>query len=587
MMKSSKKFILGLLIAILWIVIYSLRILNLDADMPNYGIAFYQQIDEGSYGYLALNQLNYGCINPDIVVDKVEQYTAPHLRTNLVGNLLTFICVKAFGDTYYGYRLGSIICMFFNYILIFLLLLKVKKSYGESKSKSKHFFSFFCVMLTLDFSFTLASRIVETSIYRMFFVLLIVVTFAYMKKENFAKFALLGFLSVFSVFGIYITNIFLVIACILYLVYLYITENKKIVLKYVLGFFVGGMLALLICELYMWAFWKVGLVQNTLLILSDFSNIEGYIETGANGRFYYFLNFLCASFNLYNPAILMLTLCAVPVVSLYVFKKREKNMIFLILIYVCMFIQTMFSEDYIIRKYIIVAPIIIAIIYYFALKFEDIVISWNKSKKILFSLCAAMSMIITIGLSVYRLKFVKDNSAQDFSWWDKRIIFGVTIITTVLLLYCIWACVWNTKPAIQKKACFFVMLSSFVINIYMNWNYIYTNLTFADRDIMIELNNMDIQNKYIVGQYMLGFTLYNDYVPVVNYYDSMEKTLMNNKDWYFFDYSTNWNPGMTAYIEGIITDSEYHIVMEKEFVRETKTLGSVRNVALYRVEKIN
>ena len=122
MMKSSKKIIVGTLIAVLWMVLYSLRILNLDADMPNYGIAFYQQIDEGPYSYLALNQLNYGCINPDISVDEVEQYTAPHLRTNLVGNLLTFICLKVFGDTYYGFRLGSIICMFW---MIFIKMLQL------------------------------------------------------------------------------------------------------------------------------------------------------------------------------------------------------------------------------------------------------------------------------------------------------------------------------------------------------------------------------------------------------------------------------------------------------------------------------
>ena len=176
---------------------------------------------------------------------------------------------------------------------------------------------------------------------------------------------------------------------------------------------------------------------------------------------------------------------------------------------------------------------------------------------------------------------------MDFSWWDKRIIFGVTIITTALLLYCILVCVWDRKLVIQKKACILVALSSFVINIYMNWNYIYTNLTFTDRDIMIEMNDMHMESKYVVGQYMLSFTLYNNYVPVINYYDSMEKTLMNNKEWYYFDYSTNWDPGMTGYIDSIITDPDYHLIMEREFVRETKTLGVVRNVALYKIEKIN
>ena len=80
-----------------WLAIFSIRIIHLDSDMPNYGIAYYQQVDEGPYAYLALNKINYGYINPDLMVDEVDQYTAPHLRTNLVGNLLSYITIKIFG----------------------------------------------------------------------------------------------------------------------------------------------------------------------------------------------------------------------------------------------------------------------------------------------------------------------------------------------------------------------------------------------------------------------------------------------------------------------------------------------------------
>lgn len=196
------------------------------------------------------------------------------------------------------------------------------------------------------------------------------------------------------------------------------------------------------------------------------------------------------------------------------------------------------------------------------------------------------TLVAMSGISLYGFYKVKNELAQGISLLDERIIYGISLVVIVLLMYFVLSYVCDKCSFIKKKIGVLLVLSMFATNIYMNWKYLYTNLTYADREIMIELGNMDIEDKYIVGQYMLGFTLYNDYVPVVNYYDSMEQTLLNNKQLYFFDYSTNWNPGMQGYIESIITDPNYHLVMEKEFVRETQTLGVVRNVALYRVERI-
>ncbi len=120
----------------------------------------------------------------------------------------------------------------------------------------------------------------------------------------------------------------------------------------------------------------------------------------------------------------------------------------------------------------------------------------------------------------------------------------------------------------------------------MNTNYIYTNLTYRDKEIMSELNNMNLEPKYIVGQYMESFCLYNDYIPVVNYQDEMKEMLLENKELYYFDYSDNWSPGMTDYIENFLWTPNYHLVKYKEFERSIKTLGINRNVALYKVELI-
>lgn len=569
-----------------WLAIFSIRIIHLDSDMPNYGIAYYQQVDEGPYAYLALNKINYGYINPDLMVDEVDQYTAPHLRTNLVGNLLSYITIKIFGKNYYGLRMSSIICMLLNYALIFLILSQIRKKYAEDTKKSMYTMLGLFLLLTFDFTFTLASRIVETSIYRMLFVLMGVYICFVCKDNSKIKYLLLGFISMFSVFGIYITNIFFVIACIATMAVVFFRGDKKKAIISMLFYSLGAVGAIVLCETYMQHFWNTSLFNNCLVIISNFSNIGGYIESGESNRIYYAINFFASSFNLYNPGILLLTLAFVPILVMQLHKKKDENIMLLLFCYAAMFVQTIFSEDFIIRKNIVIVPVIIFLVYIGLLQFENIIRDWSKRKRFLYSLYLSGCLVVTLAIYIYRFKFMKDDSSLDFSKYDKRVIFIFAILIVVLLLNCVLMKVCKIDYFNKKIACS-ALVGLFGISVYMNWNYIYTNQTYSDRNIMTELQNTQRESNYVVGQYMQSFSLYNDCIPVVNYPDSMKKTLLEHKGWLYFDYSTNWNSGMVDYIEGVLADSGYHLVQEKEFERSTKTLGVIRNVALYRVEKVN
>ena len=190
---------------------FILRLLFLDCDLPPTGIINYQPIDEGAYSYLSLNKLNYGIINPDAYFTELQQYTSVSLRFNLIGNLCTYLGMLIFGKNYFGLRIGSVLCVLFAIYLIYKILVLLEKKYNYDQKNYKPLMFFIIIYIICEFTFLIASRVNETSIYRMLFVILTL--YFYLRYDNVKiKFFLISFFSVFSITGIYLTNIFLVVA---------------------------------------------------------------------------------------------------------------------------------------------------------------------------------------------------------------------------------------------------------------------------------------------------------------------------------------------------------------------------------------
>ena len=91
-------------------IFFITRLLFLDSDLPPWGIINYQPVDEGTYSMMALNLYNYGDITPEIFNGDIEYITSPHIRINVIGNALIYMCLKLFGDNYWGLRVSSVIC---------------------------------------------------------------------------------------------------------------------------------------------------------------------------------------------------------------------------------------------------------------------------------------------------------------------------------------------------------------------------------------------------------------------------------------------------------------------------------------------
>lgn len=66
-------------IFILLVLLFLLRFLKLDIDLPPWGIVNYQPMDEGQYATMALNEYNYGILRLDFVHNTTKFVTFPHI----------------------------------------------------------------------------------------------------------------------------------------------------------------------------------------------------------------------------------------------------------------------------------------------------------------------------------------------------------------------------------------------------------------------------------------------------------------------------------------------------------------------------
>ena len=170
-------------------IIFSLRLLFIDSDISTpWGMLNYQPIDEGIYANLALNKINFGSINPNTTLNgKYEYLMQPHVIVNIFGNTIVYIGLKLFGDNFLGFRVGSIFISFITTIIIYFTLNNIIKENCFNK-RNTGFFSLILPVLTLYFSLNFvyynASRLVEPTIYRMFFLTLVLFIFSYPFKRD-------------------------------------------------------------------------------------------------------------------------------------------------------------------------------------------------------------------------------------------------------------------------------------------------------------------------------------------------------------------------------------------------------------------
>lgn len=572
-------------------LLFCLRAYDLEADPPPWGTVNYQPGDEGPYITMAITSYNYGTVNPDEDVEDIDFWTAPSVKENLLQNILAYVGLTTFGDNYYGIRLSSVAINLLNYILTFLILLKLQKKYGKGEAAEYLAIGAAMLLLLVDYVFLVSSRVVEPTISRLLFVQLTVLTCLGMKEGSKIGCFFMGFLTVSSIFLVYISNLFLGLAFCILLAGIWKHGGVRAFVTAFFSYAAGCIAALAISEAYFFKFWGTEAIMNGLASIfgdAGFLGATGYGQAiGLRGIVKACVHFLSANINLYNLPILFLLMLAVPFCLWSVWKKRDDAQLFLIALPVSLLLQTMFSNDYIIRKYLVIYPVSMYLIFIWLCSADE---TWTPSspwlkkygvviKRVYICACALACVVVPM----FRLFLIHDDGTiRDFSRMDKAVILlaGCSAVAVMVLRF------W--KPADKKEVTWKVLAVSVAlglcVNAYMGVKYVVMNRTYGDKEAM-ELIGQVVGDNYCLGFVSPGWTLYNDIKPIHNdYLSTVEMVELNPTKYYFLDYTAMGDGAMRNYFDNIVfRGSAYTVRQILSIKRDFQAFGTARRLGIYEI----
>ena len=125
-----QKRIVQKIIYVLLFLLFFVRIINIEADIPQTYLVDYSSTDEGIYANLALNLQNWGTLMHPLKVSGITLKHNPQIILDIIGNLVTYVFMYIFGDNYYGFRLGVVFIAFLTVVFIIISIRNLKKNYG-------------------------------------------------------------------------------------------------------------------------------------------------------------------------------------------------------------------------------------------------------------------------------------------------------------------------------------------------------------------------------------------------------------------------------------------------------------------------
>lgn len=600
--KYKNKIYIIIFIGIL--VLFSFRLLYLDADVPNWGITHYMPIDEGSYSLMALNKYDFGTVDPSYLFDGNAPYVAPQLRNNLIGNVCTYISLRIFGDNYYGLRLPSVLYALIVFSGTIWILNLIRRKYtGNVTSKENKFYIFILLLLSLllvcDFDLLVSSRVCENSLLRSSFVVLsIIVCCVFDGKSIFKKYFLLTFLATISVFLVYITNAFLGLAIGLSVLVECFVYKKKSFLKAFGGCITGGITALLLSEIYYFFVWDSFALKNMFQTIKAFqtSNLLNYYET-TNTLYSLFnrtVSFISSDIILYNLPICFLVILTGFIIIKKIYTLKNTPLTYNLLILIAFYIQTLFAEDMIIKKFLVVYPCLLILLYFGIISIKDYskaVDQLTKSKKVIMQGWCLIFGLLCLGVTYkiysFRRYGLVDDTTLDFEENDFIVLFYIVIaIVFIFIMFTIIH--FFDRQDKWKKIC----LSSLIIlaigcNAHFSYKYVFKSPTYSEKQVMIDLGDI-VGNDYVIGEYANGYRLYNNVKSIpLSSYGNIKKFIEAHPDYWYFDYYFP-KESLEVYFNNVpLKNSKYTGKPYKVFKRKYRNYGDQRPVCLYKIVKKN
>lgn len=525
-----QKGIVQKIIYTLLILLFLIRIINIESDIPQTYLVDYSSTDEGIYGNLALNLQNWGSLMHPLKMSGIALEQNLQIILDIIGNLVIYAFMFIFGDNYYGFRLGIVFIAFLTLIFILLSIKKLKKNYGISHC---YFEIFTLLFLDINFIFYSASRVVEPTIFRLFFSSIILWLFVSVKKNSLKSF-LIGFFTTVSIFLVYINNTFLFLGVLIYIFFLFFMKQKKEVIQNIIFGTIGAASGILLSEIYYFGVWRTEAFKTLFEIIKLFNSNSNYTIVADNTEVsytFYLLTYIkrVIKFISSNLFFYSLPIFSLMVASLYniknFFKNKKREYFFCLSMIIALFIQTLVSEDFINRKSIVLLPFIIFVCI-------DYLILYQR-KEVSLSLYDVGEITFIILCIVVQKIYLPFSGYAGFNTNDKVIMILYVLIPTIIFLISI-SRRWSYKLLITM----FLMVS--LGNALFIYRYYFRNIYFYDKEMMLSLNKYG--NKIILGEYINGYTLYNDIKTLPITREETKKLMDTGEYYYYFDYSDvqNW-----------------------------------------------
>jgi hypothetical protein len=480
----------------LGVVFIASRVLFLDRDVPRYDFTAIQPIDELFYTIPAFNLFHYGGMAHSVVAYIPSDGSA----ANLLENVMTALTLFVFGNDYYGLRMASVLAALG---VALLLVAMIRRETG-----SQLVAALALVYLVCDFSFNVAARVAEPTIFRML-ALVAVLFVAFVWRPDgaswVARAVVMGFLAIAALVFVYTYNAFVVPAVFLMLLLeAWPLGLRRIVINVGAGV-VGAALAMLAFAAATFAGWGESPLDVYLKDIApfgarlSFQDMAAAIPVNLN-------EILFTNFFRFDPVLLVLVALALPAFVHRVLSQRRSFDVLLATTLVMLIVQTAVASDYPERKLLIFQPLALLVI---------AVGAFNVGP---FRAWLGTSGGARIAAYVY---------AAAMAWLVLRVYVGplpllgaryeALILACSALLVAALALRWWRGERWRGIAAAALALAVAIPGVVLSAQQLFVNPTFRYRDAMIAAAPL-IDGKVTAGVYAYGFRLYNTSRPTLNPY---------------------------------------------------------------------
>lgn len=489
-MKIKKRYVV-----IVSLILLCLRILCLEHDIPNWQIAYYTPLDEGCYAmqgmYMARPDWK-GQID-ELGTDGLKEWNS---AVSFSLTLCTALTMRIWGNNYYGLWMAEALAGIFVSLIVLWLI------YQQRKDKNWHW-GYLCALflLAFNFSFLLATRIAEPSVFRSLLIML-GVWYVFQKRET-SNFGILGALCTSAVVWGYVTNVFVFIAAATLLGYLFFSGEKKKACRGGAAFICGCIIFFLFSEGIMYLVQKRTFLQDTLRVVLGHETKRVAVTYDAiteNIKAIFSSNMFAYNIVFFVVAAVSVFYCLGAGI-----RKRKPEWLYSAMVAVGFIIQGIFTTDFLQRKSIVIFPVLVLCIGIFVMNIS-VYITGKKPRYFFILLCLAL-MVFEVRHSFQRIMNLAEEDMPDIF---KAMLLGTLAVS--IFVFTITLLTGKHKIILAGK-----IAALLLPDVLMDYKYIIqTNDT--EKQTMLELAQI-VGNDYVLG---LGYSycLYNDIIPASNVYDA-------------------------------------------------------------------